>query len=68
MTRPVHVTCPCGEEWDDGMVYESDTGASYLHDHEECPKCGTGGQELAVEDLDALDIAERILEARGERF
>lgn len=67
-TTPVRVVCPCGEEWDDGMVYESDTGASYLGAHEECPRCGTGASDLRVEELDELDIAERRLEARGEDF
>jgi hypothetical protein len=67
MTRYVRVICPCGEEWDDVMTYERDTGASYLG-RDECSKCGTGASDLRVEDLDELDIQERRLEARGIDF
>lgn len=63
---PVRATCPdCGEEWDDAIHTESDTGAKYLTNHEECPKCGG---EPQTDDLDELDIQERRLEARGEDF
>ena len=67
MTRYVRVFCPCGEEWDDVMTYERDTGASYLG-RDECPKCGADADELRVEDMDALDIQERKLAARGIDF
>ncbi len=67
-TTPVRIVCPCGEEWDDGIVYEADTGASYLATHDECPKCGLSGDDLRVGELDELDIEERRLEANGVDF
>lgn len=64
---PVHVVCrKCGEEWDDS--YESEYGTSWLNTHEDCPKCGAGGDDLALDDLDEIDIQERKLEARGVDF
>jgi hypothetical protein len=63
---PVRVKCKCGNEWDD--VLESEYGTSWLTTHEECPKCGAGGEELTTDLLDSTDIEERKLEARGEDF
>ena len=61
----VRVECrDCGHAWDGASVNEY--GQGWLEPHEECPSCGSG--ELDVSDLDALDIEERRLEARGEDF
>ena len=63
---PARVTCMCGEEWDD--VYEEEYGAGSLTVHEECPKCGAGGEDLSVDPMDQQDIEERKAEARGDDF
>jgi hypothetical protein len=68
MNVSVRVICPCGNEWDDTIIRERDTGASYLDRWEECPECGVGGQDLMTHDLDEIDIQERKLEARGVDF
>lgn len=61
----VEVTCTdCGHRWDD--AYESEYGRGELVDHPSCPKCR--GTMLDVVDLDATDIRERQLEARGIDF
>jgi Zn finger protein HypA/HybF involved in hydrogenase expression len=61
---PVHIRCKCGEEWDGTEV--SEEGAAWLEPREDCPKCGS--TELETDELDALDIEERRLEARGVDF
>ena len=64
---PVRAKCQkCGNEWDDEL--ESEYGTSWLNVHEDCPKCGAGGDDISTDLLDSTDIEERRLEARGEDF
>lgn len=63
--RPVRIECrECGHSWDGDQVEEY--GAAWFEPHEDCPSCGS--TELDAADLDALDIEERRLEARGIDF
>lgn len=61
---PVHVTCECGEEWDD--EYEEEYGQGWLHAHEQCPACGS--DEINIDPWDDVDIAEARARARGDDF
>ena len=61
---PVVLTCDVCEIEFDGE-YEEEYGQGWTSP-EECPKCGN--QELEMEEMDELDVAERKAEARGEDF
>lgn len=62
---PCRCVCTdCGKEWDD--TYQEEYGTGTLETHENCPQCG--GDNIDATELDALDIEERKLTARGEDF
>ena len=52
--RPVDVECQnCGEQFH--AIAETEYGATYLRDREDCPQCGATGDDLDVEDAEPPD-------------
>ena len=58
------VCTDCGNEWDADVITEY--GASWLEPREDCAQCGS--TQIDTDPLDAIDIQERKLEARGYDF